>query len=399
MNVRHRTAYTILFFLITGLLPLFGQTADDPVRIYPVETSSGGFEIFADNKLPIPVWLSVEFPGLTNLEASSSLPFRGALAAGEKERKLLTLEPRDPAGRRGYRMVYNYAKGDPTTARPDPEFLYVFPWAHAGKHQITQGWHGKATHNEDNEFALDFDFDTGTPVHAARDGLVIEVKSDSNRGGMSQAYYKDANFILVAHSDGTFGNYVHLRRDGSLVKVGDLVKEGQPIGWSGNTGLSSGPHLHFDIRVPTREGKMMSIPVRFLGLDGGAVDPEENEFYYSVHRGQPSFPVVFGRDIGNDTYAGRDADVKEAGKPDIRLLQVDDTYVFFAVNPTRQTLEFTVDFKLVGMRSSLPEPLTLVVPPLKERYLLFLRPVRSASAWEYGYSWSWRPLPAGNPGR
>jgi murein DD-endopeptidase MepM/ murein hydrolase activator NlpD len=398
MTVRRRTAYSILFFLIMGLHQLAGQSTDDPVRIYPVETASGGYEIFADNGLPIPVWLSVEFPGLTNLEPSATLPFRGALAAGEKEQKLLTLEPKDPAGRRGYRMLYVYAKGDPATVRPDPDYLYLFPYAHGSKHQITQGWHGKATHNDDNEFALDFDLDVGTAVHAARDGLVIEVKADSNRGGMSKAYSKDANFILVYHSDGTFGNYVHLRLGGSLVRAGDQVKAGDQIAWSGDTGVSSGPHLHFDVRVPTREGRMMSIPVSFLGLDGNAVEPEENQFYYSAHRGKPAFPVVFGRDISNESWAGWDADVKEAGKPDIRMLQVDDTYVFFAANPTRQALEFKVDFKLVSMRPSLPEPLTLVVPPRKERYLLFLRPIRSSTAWEYGYSWSYRPVPAKNSG-
>ena len=63
----------------------------------------------------------------------------------------------------------------------------------------------------------------GTPVHAARDGVVVGTKDDSNRGGSSKKYEWDANFVLIRHSDGTLGHYVHLQKGGVTVKVGDTV--------------------------------------------------------------------------------------------------------------------------------------------------------------------------------
>ena len=73
-----------------------------------------------------------------------------------------------------------------------------------------------------------------------------------------------ANRIVILHKDGTFASYVHLKYKGTLVKVGDQVKRGQKIGYSGNTGQSSGPHLHFVVRKEND----LAIPVYFKGYKG-----------------------------------------------------------------------------------------------------------------------------------
>ena len=287
------------FFLFPALLLLSLPTAGHaektgPVRVYPKTTEAGKYEFFVDNEHVFPVWISVEFPSLQNLKASEKLPFRALIPPETTGQKLFTMEAISETGKRSYRMVVSYAKGDPNTAKPDPAFLYLFPFEHGTKHQITQGYNGAFTHSGENQYALDFDLDTGTPIMAARDGIVADVKQDSNRGGASTAYAQDANFILVWHEDGTFGNYVHLKKGGALVKIGDRIKAGQLIGYSGNTGVSSGPHLHFDVRVPTKDGKMQSVPIRFLGPDGRALEPAEGKYFYAFHPGKPSFPIVFG---------------------------------------------------------------------------------------------------------
>lgn len=80
-----------------------------------------------------------------------------------------------------------------------------------------------------------------------REGVVVLVKQDSNKGEGNKSFAQDGNFILIYHEDGTFVTYFHLRKDGSTVVEGETVQQGQLIGYSGNTSWSSAPHLHISI--------------------------------------------------------------------------------------------------------------------------------------------------------
>lgn len=87
--------------------------------------------------------------------------------------------------------------------------------------------------------AVDFGVSVGTPVYAAADGIVVTSTWD---GSDSYGYY-----IKIKHYNGLYTLYAH---GSSLVaKVGQEVKQGQLIMYSGNTGNSTGPHLHFEVRV------------------------------------------------------------------------------------------------------------------------------------------------------
>lgn len=55
------------------------------------------------------------------------------------------------------------------------------------------------------------------------------------------------NYVTLRHSNGEWSQYVHLKYRGSLVKLGEKVRQGQPIALSGNTGFSAAPHLHFHV--------------------------------------------------------------------------------------------------------------------------------------------------------
>jgi murein DD-endopeptidase MepM/ murein hydrolase activator NlpD len=92
-------------------------------------------------------------------------------------------------------------------------------------------------------------------------------------------YDRYNNFVLIRHDDGTLAHYCHLKKNGVLVKVGQQVETGQPIARSGNTGFSSGPHLHFCI-FKTRSGREReSIPVRFRTTEHAAVVLREDHRY------------------------------------------------------------------------------------------------------------------------
>ena len=121
------------------------------------------------------------------------------------------------------------------------------PFPDGAAYLISQGAHGYFSHNGDSAHALDFACPVGTPIAAARSGVVIAAREDSSTGCGDRSCASEANYIEIDHGDGTIGRYYHLAYDGVDVSVGEQVCTGQVIGRSGNTGFSTGPHLHFEV--------------------------------------------------------------------------------------------------------------------------------------------------------
>ncbi|MFE5807261.1 MULTISPECIES: M23 family metallopeptidase [unclassified Streptomyces] len=109
----------------------------------------------------------------------------------------------------------------------------------------------------------DFAVPVGTPVKAAAAGVVV--KSGPNGGGDGPAY---GNAIVIKHANNTYSQYAHLSK--LQVKIGQKVKASQRIALSGNTGNSSGPHLHFEIRTTPNYGSAVN-PVAFLRTNGVSI--------------------------------------------------------------------------------------------------------------------------------
>ena len=95
--------------------------------------------------------------------------------------------------------------------------------------------------------SVDFDCDEGTKIYAAAGGTVVWLKNDSNEGGNHRRYWFKGNRIVIKHKNSEYTAYEHLRYKGAVVKVGQKVRKGQFIGYSGNTGYSLVPHLHFEV--------------------------------------------------------------------------------------------------------------------------------------------------------
>lgn len=124
-------------------------------------------------------------------------------------------------------------------------YIYDLPYREGTEHKVVQGYGGRFSHK--NKAALDFEMQEGTPVYAAREGVVYSYKDDSSDGGPFSGYEGKANYIIIKHSDGSFGCYWHLQKKGVSLKNGKVAK-GQLIGYSGSTGFVLWPHLHFTVK-------------------------------------------------------------------------------------------------------------------------------------------------------
>ena len=146
--------------------------------------------------------------------------------------------------------------------KTDTSFVYSLPYQPEKSYLLIQAYQSNLSHK--GEYALDFKMKEGTKICAARSGVVISIREDSEKGGLKPEMLSEGNHIIIEHADGSQAHYWHLQKNGVLVNEGDTVKQGQIIGLSGNTGYSAFPHLHFEVSHPGKG----QIPTRFQTRKG-----------------------------------------------------------------------------------------------------------------------------------
>jgi murein DD-endopeptidase MepM/ murein hydrolase activator NlpD len=163
---------------------------------------------------------------------------------------------------------FQFVPGQPG-AEHRPEQPYRLPYALSSSVRVSQAYPVVKTHGDPaSQYAIDFVMPVGTDVFAARDGVVIEVASDFFESGTD--YEVDgprANVVRVLHADGTMALYVHLNWNTIRVVPGQHVRRGEYLADSGNTGFTTGPHLHFVVQR-NEGGALVAVPLEFAGAGG-----------------------------------------------------------------------------------------------------------------------------------
>lgn len=143
----------------------------------------------------------------------------------------------------------------------------AYPFRKGKTYTIIQGYTGRYSHTSDYSlYAIDFNLPIGDTVCSADDGYVVGVIKDYKYGGSTKAWRNNdkSNFITIYHPhSGLFTQYVHLKYQGALVKVGDYVRRGQPVGVSGMTGFTDVAHLHFNVLQPKAGATLVAVPAFF----------------------------------------------------------------------------------------------------------------------------------------
>lgn len=233
---------------------------------WEVKEVSGRFEFWVKNQKPFPFTstIDVKTQNLREGDLKKDRYSETTVIQGLSQQRVLTLYPVNPERKVTYRDIFYWTPGV-MDAVHDDDVLYQLPFAAGESYPLVQGFGGGWSHRGGSKYAVDFAMPVGTPVHAARDGTVVQAVAHHTRGGASRRFIEFANYIVVLHSDGTTGEYHHLMRDGIEVEVGDAVRSGDLLGYSGNTGFSSLPHLHFAVYRPKAFGDFESIPFQFMG--------------------------------------------------------------------------------------------------------------------------------------
>jgi murein DD-endopeptidase MepM/ murein hydrolase activator NlpD len=374
-------AATALFLLAINAL----AASPDDDMVYRETDDKGKVSFIGDNPHPIPYRVEVKFSKLENMRPSVKAPFIFTLKANSIKTKLFSLTPAKNKSY-GFGATTRVVPGLGPDTRHLDEFLYLLPFEHGKKYRVGQGYFGSATHNKPNPYAIDFKMDIGSVVCAARGGTVVEVKQDSNSGGPGAEFSQYANFVTIFHNDGTFGNYAHLKQGGGLVKKGQAVKAGQPIGLSGDTGQSSGPHLHFDVFIYNAKGESRNLPVKFMGHQQNVLTKlTEGQYYYALHPNRPSFKVELGADMIDDDVE-QIVPIGFNDQFEVTSESLDDTVVVYASNGTRSTMDIELGFELQNLSSSRLLPMKVLVPPLSKQFITLLKPIDRNKSTRYSYS-------------
>ncbi len=378
----------IIACIITCLLSCSLQAhPDEPTEteattVFSEAREDGSLVFFAKNPLVIPVWIQVAFSEMSNLVSPQTLPFEGPVPEESTKFELFTLTKANQSLGYSYRLTIKTLYSKPQSDYASTH-TYLLPFEHGKKYKLSQGFNGKSTHSGANTFAIDFEMDTGTAIHAARGGTVFYIKEDSNVGGFSSRYSDHTNLIKIMHDDGSVGNYAHLMYNGAIVDIGDTVAAGALIGFSGNTGVSSGPHLHFDVRIPrTDTFEMYSTPFTILTHTGETATPEEGIYYYAFHPGNPPFEATLGTDLKNEDFDGYIRSTN-ASNVSIREERVDDTSILYIYNGLSRDISSTVTLSLQNMVASTATTLTIDIPAKTEYFLSLLRPTPGSTQYRY----------------
>lgn len=178
-------------------------------------------------------------------------------------------------GKNGSYYDFSGAGSQGTFLRNALKFTRISSTFGGRRHPIHGSWR---SHN-----GVDYAAPTGTPIHATADGVVKSIGGQRGYG----------NTIVLEHHSGYSTLYAHQSRFASGLKKGDKVSQGQLIGYVGSTGWSTGPHLHYELRINNKPVDPLSVDLPVARV---LTDEQQAAFEDTVSQYRNQFAVLKGLD-------------------------------------------------------------------------------------------------------
>ncbi len=241
-----------------------------------VQRNTDSTEVYLINKVNVPVAVTL---ATRTRNLKSQTPSKKITTLNAAETQLVArYTPINKKYKTRLRYWFDWSIGD-HQALHDDSYIYRLPYASGKQYPVLQGFDSRFSHKGRERYAIDFNMPVGTPVHAARAGVVAAIEQSHNRGCWESGCGQYANYVVIVHVDGTTGEYYHLQQNGVVVSEGEQVSRGQLIAHSGNTGHTTMPHLHFAVYRPLEWGLTQSLAIRFNSVEGLVKRPGRGRRY------------------------------------------------------------------------------------------------------------------------
>ncbi len=250
---------------------------------YKVKVTNRGTKrapiFFAVNPYHGPVEIGILFTQKSNVKSKPKWPARYVVPANS-DLFLSAITPINKYMSWSFQYSISSTLGDPNAIH-DSSHAYRLPFIGNKNFYISQAFDGEFTHQGDqNQHALDIVMPEGSDILAARSGVVMDIAEDFYDGGIDAKKLHRGNYIRILHDDGSMAVYAHLQLESVIVARGQAVEAMQKIAKSGNTGFTSGPHLHFAVQI--NDGLLLkSVPFLLQHKSGEVKTPRIGPIWYT----------------------------------------------------------------------------------------------------------------------
>jgi len=233
--------------LLIFLLPLifhFSVSAQRVIELTYQQDQKGSYVFSCVNNAFCNYILDIGFTSFTNVKCDQTLPFHAEVKPGYN--KLFTISPIDPQAAVQFKYQSGFQKG---CMHPDVnrDIIYLLPITPGTQAQVYEMSPVKPSSDSGAWYVLRMKMKPGDTIYAARKGIVNEVQDQNGANDAGQSSIGTENFIEITQPDCTFAKYGILKKNSALVKRGQMVKAGQPIGLVGGDTYGRGSDLRFSV--------------------------------------------------------------------------------------------------------------------------------------------------------